>query len=232
MLEIAPREAGRRQEKLDELGRIAIEHGMLDLASAIYYRLRLEASPRPDKGRAPIEARWTARRALVEYERADAAGFGGLLEELSALAAADGHRYAAHRELAKLVQDLLPRILDDVKRDQERRQFAALLLEAAAAVARAPSRYKARLEDHIPALAILAGPYAEGRDGRAALAARRSDRPPVRQLGEVIVPRLPPRLAAVDHATAVPEVESFLLHEAPEGAWLEAPPWRRHAGRR
>ena len=229
--EIGPADADRRSKRLEELAEMARERGRFELAVAIYDRRRLELleGPRKRSPRVAAEdAHLIARRAFIEYDREDVEAFGGFIEELLSLASQqEGRplaRFAPHREVARLTQDLLGRLTDDVKEDAERQKFAALLLEANTALTKNPSRHRRVLERHQPHLVRLAGAYAAGRTPPPSKKKRKKKKP-VKQLGEVVVARLPPRLDAPDHATPVPVVRSLLVYERAVGQWAEGAPW-------
>lgn len=226
--EISPAGGKSTQRALATLADLAVVERRFDLAVAIYDRLRLEAAAA--RGRlgpraAKQQARWLRARAVVEYERRDAPAFGGFVDDILALAAREAGRplarFAPHRAVARLTQDLMGRLANDVPVDPERRKFAALLLEAVSALAKKEGRYQKALAKYVPTLTTLAGDLAEGRVSRRRSKRRRR----VRQLGEVVVPRLPPRLDPPDHPTPVPRPGSFLLYEAPSGEWVAGAPW-------
>jgi hypothetical protein len=241
--EIGPDDPRNRSERLDELGKLAIEANDLDLAIHIYDKLRTEAGV--EEKRTPTAAaeaaHWIAERAIIEFALEDAEAFAGFIDEILLLAQREGERPLARiaplREIARLCQELIGRITNEVESKPERRKFAALLLEAASALSQKPSRYQPMLEQYTESLKALAGSYAVGRDGRAPLPRRkpsldaatrkrkRAQKRRVKELGEVVVPRLPPRLETEDVTTAVPSVESFLVYESAGGTWRTGPPW-------
>jgi hypothetical protein len=122
--------------------------------------------------------------------------------------------------VAQLCQDLMGRLTNEAPVDPERKKFAALLLEAVTGLTKAPGQYRDTLDRYVRPLTAMAGEYAEGRTARERRKQRR-----VRQLGEVVIPRLPPRLDPPDHATALPPIDSFLVYEAPDGTWRAGAPW-------
>lgn len=238
--EVGPRTDSGHRAALDQLGKLAIESKRTDLATRVYDRLRIEAIEDRNK-RGPSasadEARWLAERARIEFLEDDAEAFAGFIDQILALSVVVAERplarFAAHREIARLVQDLIGRLTNEIASKPERRRFAALLLEAAVALGKQPSRWKEVLEQDASMLQVLAGPYAPGRDGRVRAAARsgtkdreklRRERR-VRQIGEVVVPRLPPRLEAPDQPTPLPVVGSFVVYERPGGEWAAGAPW-------
>lgn len=246
-------EDARLRERLDLLGQLALESDNLPLATAIYDRLRLlAASERKKRGPAAAaeEAHWIAQRALVEFAAEDAEAFAAFMDQLVALAFEQTDkpiaRWAPHREVARLALDLIGRLTNEVDAKADRRKFAALLLEASVKLTAKPSRFQALLEERIPPLRVLAGPYAVGRDAagkdaqatkatpdarKTAKGARGKERK-VRQLGEVVVPRLPPRIEAPDVETAVPAIDTFLVYEDERGALLSGVPWAALAAER
>lgn len=231
----------RLRERLDVLGQLALESDNLPLATAIYDRLRLlAASERKKRGPAAAaeEAHWIAQRALVEFAAEDAEAFAGFMDALVALAFEQSDRpiarWAPHREVARLALDLIGRLTNEVDAKADRRKFAALLLEASVKLAAKPSRFQALLEERIPPLRVLAGPYAVGRereatkatpDARKTAKGARGKEKKVRQLGEVVVPRLPPRIEAPDIETAVPAIDTFLVYEDRDGTLRSGVPW-------
>ena len=144
--------------------------------------------------------------------RNNAPAFTGFIDALLALAREEEARplarTAAHRELARLCQELLGRLTDAVATEPARRVFAGALLDGVGALTKDPSRWRATLERFQPPLEVLAGPYAAGRTARA-------------------TPRLPPRLDAMDHATPAPEVSTFLVVPRADGALEVGAPWER-----
>jgi hypothetical protein len=249
--EISPGDPKGRIERLDGLGKLAIETNNLDLATRVYDRLRTETAADAKK-RGPAAsselAHWIAERALIEFSLEDPEAFAELIDEILAFAKQEGDRplsrFAPHREVARLCQDLIGRLANEVREKPERRKFAALLLEAAVQLADKPSRWQAMLERYAESLRGLAGPYAAGRDGRAPSSARRASKDGeaarkrrekqrrVRELGEVIVPRLPPRLIPEDVRSEVPTVASFLTWEDAAGVWRSGAPWADLAAQR
>lgn len=234
--------ANTAPERLDQLGTLAIESDNLPLATAIYDRLRVEAAGSKKKrgpSAAADEARWIAQRARIEFAAEDAGAFASFIDALVAMAEVQSDRPLARlaplREVARLSQDLIGRMTNEVSAKPERRKFAALLLEAAVKLSLAKSRFQRILEDHAAPLRVLAGPYAVGREGKARPDARKGGGKvereaekaarKVRQLGEVIVPRLPPRIETADQPTEVPEVESYLVFETGEGRLISGVPW-------
>lgn len=234
--EILPAAPRQREARLASLGRWALARGALDLAAALFDRLRLEAAAeiptRGPKARAAL-ARWLGLRAEVAYERGDPEAFGGLLEALVGSAAASRGqplaRHAPHRAVAALGQTLTGRLVERAGAPEQAR-FAGHLLEAVSALlAQEPGRWKKPLLALAPVLTELAGPYAAGR--QPAAKAKRGGRP-VRQLGEVVVPRLPPRLEPEDTPTAQPPIDDLGVHLAPGGRLaaglpFAGPPTRR-----
>jgi hypothetical protein len=233
-------EESKVRDRLDELGKLSLETDNLALATAIYDRLRvLAASERKKRGPAAAseEAHWIAQRALIEFAAEDAEAFAGFMDALVALAVEQGEkpmaRWAPHREVARLALDLIGRLTNEVGEKPDRRKFAALLLEAIVKLIVKPSRFQALLEERMPPLVALAGPYATGRtDPRATPAARKTSKDArgkkprkVRQLGEVIVPRLPPRIEAPDLTTEVPVLDTFLVYEDVTGTMVAGAPW-------
>jgi hypothetical protein len=242
MQEVGPDDPKSAMVRLDQLGKLAIESGNLPLAVRVYDRLRIESAGSREKtgpSAALDEARWISERARIAFIEEDAASFAGFIDEILRLSDRESDRplarIAPHREVARLCQDLLGRLTNETPSKPERRKFAALLLEAAVRLSSAPGRMQAVLTEYVSPLRVLAGPYAVGRDGRAPAAARKSDKPSpaaarkgerkVHQLGEVIVPRLPPRLEAVDVPTSLPKSRSLLVFEAPSGEWRVGAPW-------
>lgn len=231
--EIAPADRDRRAARYEELAELARERSKFDLAVAIYDHRRLELLDNPRKRSPRVAAedvRLIARRAFIEYDREDVEAFGGFIDELIRHAdEQEGRplaRFAPHKELARLTQDLLGRLTDDVPGDPERQKYAALLLEANAALTKRPSRHRRILERHQPHLIRLAGEYAEGR--KPQVRTNRKKKPkPVKQLGEVVVARLPPQLEAPDVGTNVPVIRSLLVYEERPGVWSEGAPWAR-----
>ena len=235
--ELSAPEPGRRTERLETLAQLALSRGREDLSAAAYDRLRLEAA-RARSARGPRaaaeEAHWLAARARVELEREDVAAFAFLMDELTALATNEEARplarHAPHRELAKLSQDYLGRLSEDLEQHPERRKLAALLLEATTALAQSPSRYRSVLLGFEPPLRILAGQHAPSPSGAPASApvrrpGQRGHAKPVRLLGEVTIPRLPPRLSPPDPAPPLPERSTLLVYEAADGTWVSGVPW-------
>lgn len=229
MEEVLPTDPRGRRAREAELGRRALGHGALELAEVLFDRLRLAArAERPTRGPRAVEdeAQFIAGRAEVAYERGDPEAFGGLVAELMALAKAEEDaplaRFSPHRAVAELTQSVLGRMVNRAPGDPRQAAMAGHLLEAVGALGQARTAWRATLAKLVPTLAEVAGPYAAGRrpprpPGRAP--------PPVRQLGEVVVPRLPPRLAAEDVLTDAPEVSSFLVYPGPGGVWREGSPW-------
>jgi hypothetical protein len=232
--------------RLDQLGALALEIDNLPLATAIYDRLRVEAAGMKKKrgpSAAAEEARWIAQRARVEFAAEDAEAFAVFVDALVTMANTESERPLARlaplRELARLSQDLIGRMTNEVSAKPERRKFAALLLEGAMKMSVRKSRYQKILEEHAAPLRLLAGPYAVGRDGRARADARKGGGKQerekelaarkVRQLGEVVVPRLPPRIEAEDVPTELPEIRSYLVYETPDGRLVSGVPWERLA---
>lgn len=234
--EIALADESARAERLEELAELARERGRFDLAVALYDRRRAEVRAgieRRGPRAAAKDAELVARRAFLEYERDDIEAFAGFVDELVQLARDERGRpiarYAPHKAVARLSQDLLGRLTDDVKEDRQREKFAAVLLEAAAELSRGQTRYRRVLERFLLDLERLAGRYAVGRTRVAAPDAKKRSRTktkPVKQLGEVIVSRLPPKLAAPDEPTPAPFVPTFVMYERPDGTWVEDAPWR------
>ncbi len=224
-----------RATRLEELAELARERQDFDLAVALYDRRRaevLEGLERRGPRAAAKDAELIGRRAFIEYDREDIEAFAGFVDTLVALATTEQGRpiarYAPHKAIARLTQDLLGRLTDDVKDDPEREKFAAVLLEANALLTVQPSRYRRVLERFQLDLERLAGAYAVGRTKTAKPSAKkrgRAAKKPVKQLGQVVVSRLPPSLEAPDHATPVPAVATFLMYPTPEGAWREGAPW-------
>jgi hypothetical protein len=221
---------GDRSVQLDRVGKLAVDTGRTELASAIYDRLRIDAAS--DLGRrgpaaAADLAHWTAERALVEYETKDAAAFAGLIDDLVRLANDERDRplarTAPHRQIARLCQTLLGRITNDAAASEEPRKYAAALLEAITALTKEPSRWRTILEDHREPLRILAGSYTAERSVKPGGA--KPKRPPIKSLGEVVIPRLPPRLTPKDEPTPLPQISSFVVHEREDGTLLAGPPW-------
>lgn len=222
-----------RSERLEQLAERARERRDFDLAVALYDRRRaevLEGLTRRGPRAAAKDAELIGRRAYIEYDREDVEAFAGFVDALVALATTEQGRpiarYAPHKAIARLTQDLLGRLTDDVKDDPEREKFAAVLLDAGTKLTVQPSRYRRVLERFQPDLIRLAGKWAEGRVAKPdAKKTKRKKAKPVKQLGQVVVQRLPPSLEAPDHATPVPAVATFLMYPTPEGAWREGAPW-------
>ncbi len=222
-----------RSERLEQLAERARERRDFELAVALYDRRRaevLEGLARRGPRAAAKDAELIGRRAYIEYDREDVEAFAGFVDALVALATTEQGRpiarYAPHKAVARLTQDLLGRLTDDVKDDPEREKFAAVLLDAGTKLAAQPSRYRRVLERFQPDLIRLAGRWAEGRVAKpAARKTKRKKAKPVKQLGQVVVQRLPPSLEAPDHATPVPAVATFLMYPTPEGEWREGAPW-------
>lgn len=239
-------EDAKLRDRLDELGRLSIESDNLKLATAIYDRLRLlAASERKKRGPAAAaeEAHWIAQRAMVEFVAEDAEAFAGFIDALIALATEQGDkpmaRFAPHREIARLAQDLVGRLTNEVDAKPDRRKFAALLLEASVKLTEKQSRFQNVLEERIPPLRVLAGAYAAGRDRSVATPAARKTakgargkEKKIRQLGEVIVPRLPPLIEAPDFKTEVPLIDTYLVYEESHGALKAGAPWMELANLR
>jgi hypothetical protein len=218
-----PRGLSRDLARLAELAASEKRH---DLAVAVYDRLRIEA--KRDRARlgpraAQIEARWLRERAAVEYERRDVPAFAGFVDEMLALAREEKDRplarLAPHRAVARLCQDLVPRLTQDVAADEARRPFAALLLQAVAELGAGEGRAARILASHRGPLEALSGSIAGARIDRARPARK------VRQLGEVVVPRLPPPIEPVDVPTPIPAADSFLVFEDRDGRWRCGAPW-------
>jgi hypothetical protein len=234
MAELGP--ARDLSSRLDRLAKISSESGRLDLAVAIYDRLRVDAAA--DRSRrgpsAAVDlARFTADRALLEYDRNDPEAFGSLVDHLVGLSRDEAShplaRAAPDRELVRICQDLLGRLAEAVPRDPDRRKFAGVLLDGIRTVAGTdadhPPRWREALLRYKDPLALLAGPYAVGRE-LAVKAAKRGAAPrKIRNLGEVVVPRLPPRIDPIDVPTPVPEVPSFLVYRTRNGDWTVGAPW-------
>jgi hypothetical protein len=225
--EISGEDERAQRTSLATLADLAVAEGRHELAISIYDRLRLEAAAARERmgpRAAKLQARWLRARAVVEYERRDAASFAGFVDDILALAALEEDRplarYAPHREVAQLCQDLMGRLTNDAPADPERKKFAALLLEAVTGLTKAPGQYREALGRYVRPLTAIAGEYAHGRTARQPTKVKR-----VRQLGEVVIPRLPPRLDPPDHATAVPAPDSFLVYESPDGSWRSGAPW-------
>lgn len=242
-LELGPDDPRSNAARLHELAQLAFQSGHLELAAQVYDRLRLDAAAARRRGgpsAASEEARWLAERAAIEWARGDPERFGGLLEELVALARAEQERplarYAPHRELARLTQELLPRMGGADPPPAEVQPFAAHLLTAGVALSAQAGRWRGLLLELGAPLRSLAGPYADlapdagaprvgadegmGARPREARAPRR-----VRRLGEVVLPRLPPRLEHPDLPTALPFVPSFLAYPDAAGRLTTEVPW-------
>jgi hypothetical protein len=223
--------ASGRVARLERLARLSADSGRIDLAIAITDRLRVEAAG--ERGRrgpsAALDlARFTADRALLEYQQDDPAGFAGMVDALVAMAKDDEAqplaRTAPHKELARLAQELLGRLTETVDAQPERRRFAGVLLEAMARIAGQPSRWRDALLRYQAPLQLLAGPYALGRVPPLPAGAR-APKKAIRSLGEVVLPRLPPRLDAPDVPTPLPLVDSYLVHLGSDGGWVVGAPW-------
>lgn len=233
--EIAIANDEARAERLEELAELARERRDFDLAVALYDRRRaevLEGLERRGPRAAAKDAELLGRRTYIEYDREDIEAFAGFVDTLVALATTEQGRpiarYAPHKAVARLTQDLLGRLTDDVKDDPEREKYAAVLLEAGTKLTVQPSRYRRVLERFAPDLERLAGAYALGRTKTAKASAKKKGKTakkPVKQLGQVVVTRLPPSLDAPDLTTPVPAVSTFLMYPTPEGAWREGAPW-------
>ncbi len=227
--EITPAGEKEQRDALVTLAELAVSERHLDLAVAIDDRLRLEAAAargRIGPGSAKLQARWLRARAIVEYERHDVAAFAGFVDDILSLAKVEEDRplarWAPHREVAELCQELMGRLTNDAPTDPERKKFAGLLLETVSGLAKKQGRYRDALTRYLAPLTILAGEYAEGRNA----AARRTNATRhVRQLGEVVIPRLPPWVDPPDHPTPVPPIDSFLVYERPDGALQAGAPW-------
>lgn len=224
-------DAPARAALLESLGDQALSARNLDLATAIFDRLRLEARLETER-RGPKAAASAARvlvaRALVEVERDDVAAFAGLIEELVEQARAEEARplarHAPHKELARLDQLLIPRLHGEVAGAPGRRAFAGALLEATTTLAPTGGRWRSILETYQSPLADLAGPYARGREAPKKPGSAKPK--VVRQLGEVVIPRLPPALAAPDTPTDLPAITSFFVSPGPDGRLRPGPPWQ------
>jgi hypothetical protein len=224
--EITPADEKSQRNALATLADLAVAEKQHELAVAIYDRLRLEAAAARERlgpRAAKLQARWLRARAAVEYERRDVAAFAGFVDDILALASLEEDRplarYAPHREVAQLCQDLMGRLTNDASTDPERRKFAALLLEAVTGLRKKPGQYRQQLARYVRPLTAIAGEYANGRTARQPKERR------VRQLGEIVIPRLPPRLDPPDHATPLPAIDSFLVYEAEDGTWRAGAPW-------
>jgi hypothetical protein len=224
-----------RAELFESLGNLALSARNLELATFIFDRLRLEANLETQK-RGPKAAAAAARhlvaRALVEVERDDVSAFAGLVEELVQLAKTEESRplarHAPHKELARLDQSLIPRLYGEVESQPGRRPYAGVLLEATVALAPSGGRWRSILEAYEEPLAKLAGPYATGRERPIP---KPGPKKVVRQLGEVIIPRLPPLLTAPDHPTELPALGPFLVVPGPDGTLRGGMPWDHRPGR-
>lgn len=222
-------DASARAELFESLGNLALSARNLELATFVFDRLRLEASletQRRGPKAAAAAARHLVARALVEVERDDVSAFAGLVEELVQLAKAEESRplarHAPHKELARLDQTLIPRLYGEVEAQPSRRPYAGVLLEATVALAPSGGRWRSVLEAYEEPLAKLAGPYATGRERPVPKAGPKKV---VRQLGEVIIPRLPPQLTAPDHPSELPTLGPFLVVPGPDGTLRAGMPW-------
>ena len=224
-------------DRLDRLARWAIDRQRPELAVAIYDRLRVAAAAARTR-RGPMAAadlaRWTGARAVVEYVAGDAEGFATLIDSLVAQAK-DEHgkplaRTAPHRAIAHVAQELLGRLTNDVALDPDRRRFAGTLLEAIVALTARPTRWRTVLERYRAPLALLAGPYAAGRNPEpVARRTRRKPARPIRSVGEVVVPRLPAALDLPDHSSERPSAPMFLVYPDARGQLRHGAPWARAA---
>lgn len=228
---------GSLDARLDQLGQLALESGRFDLAAGIYDRLRAQAAsaPRARGGKSGAdEARWIAQRARVEFAREDVETFAGLVDALVLLAAREQDRplgrNAPHREIVRLTRDVMGRLTNEVASHPEQRKLAALLYEATTRLLQRTSRYTRDLEEQATTLLALAGRYAQPQNGRATGEARRAASGrgaprPIRHLGEVVIPRLPPRLDLPDYPTPSLEVDTFIVFEKPGGERTTGAPW-------
>ncbi len=228
---------GQRAAALERMGRRALAERRFAHAEAAFEALRAEAeAARPQRGPLAVadRVRWDAERARVAFEADDLAGFAGLLDAVVAPGrdpeSAPIARSAPHRELARLCQDLLGRLTEQVASRPERRAYAGALLEAVAALSDGKSRWHRLIARQRPALVELAGPWAAGRAPRPAKGARR-----LRSLGEVVLPRLPPSVPPPEPPPLGLEPETWApvrtTGTGAEASWRLWPVWRGWSAR-
>ncbi|MFO0725038.1 MAG: hypothetical protein U1E65_14760 [Myxococcota bacterium] len=199
-------EANLRAERLAAKARA---EGAFDLAARIYDRLSAELGPRSTARAQAERARLLALRAEVELERQDQPRFAAAVGALWNNPGFD--KRAAARALADLCTRVSARLAD---LGPAKEGPIEALLQAIEALGLVEGRYGALLETHRSNLLAL--------QGQKPLSAKR---PPVKVVGEVVVPRLGTRLRSPDVPTPAPSIPGFLVYEAPGGARVLGWPW-------
>ncbi len=216
-----------RHPRFINVARRALAGGRMDLAQALFDKLRVEVTAQLKRPRqASLLSELLGARAEVAYEQGDVEGFGGLLQSLSARADADGARplarHAPHRAVATLAQSLLGRMVERRAADTKQAYFAAHLLDAIVALPKSP-RHARTFAAYVPTLTQTAGKLATGRRPPPV----KRPPPPVKRLGEVVLPRLPPRLPFNPKNTRSPFVDAMVVYQGPQGDWRQGAFWRR-----
>ncbi len=221
--ELAGASPRAQHKRLEAFGELALVEGDSEMAASVFDHLLVKGVSKGPRG-VSARARFLASRAVVEYTRDDAEAFGGFIEQLVEIAQKEERplaRTAPHRELAKVTQRLFPKLLEDVPAAPSRRRYAALLLEAASQMRKLRNRFQRALARYEAPLSEMAGPYAN-----KAWKPKKKPKRPLKQLGQVRVPRLPPKLKPPVLSTPAPALGTFLVYETPDGQLINEVPWR------